>query len=308
MNFQQLRIMRETVRRGFNLTEAAGALNTSQSGVSKHIKDLEFELGVELFERKGKRILGLTDAGRQVIGYVDRILIDAASVKRVTEHLRDASSGELVIATTHTQARYALPAVIKQFRQEYPSVHLALRQADPPHIIAMLRDGSADIGIATESVARAEGLVAFPFYTWRHVVIAPRDNPLAAARDLTLEDVAAQPIVTYGEGFTGRPLIDEAFRDAGLSPDIVVSAIDSDVIKAYVALGLGVGIIAEMAFDAERDRDLALVSDQLFRSATSYIALLRGRYLRGYAHRFMEICQSELTEAYVRKALDAELR
>ena len=308
MNFQQLRILRETVRRGFNLTEAAAALNTSQSGVSKHIKDLEFELGVELFERRGKRVLGLTDAGRQVIGYVDRILIDAASVKRVTEHLRDTASGKLVIATTHTQARYALPPVIKRFREEYPSVRLALRQADPPHIIAMLRDGDADIGIATESVTRVDELVTFPYYTWRHVVIAPRDSPLAAAQPLSLADVAAQPIVTYGEGFTGRPIIDAAFRDAGLAPDIVVSAIDSDVIKAYVALGLGVGVIAGMAFDAERDHELALVATDLFAPATSYIAVQRGRYLRGYAHRFMELCRGELTEAHVRKALEAELR
>ncbi|QLP96415.1 MAG: LysR family transcriptional regulator [Rhodoblastus sp.] len=308
MNFQQLRILRETVRRGFNLTETATALNTSQSGVSKHIKDLELELGVELFERRGKRVLGLTDAGRQVIGYVDRILIDAASVKRVTEHLRDAASGALVIATTHTQARYVLPPVIKRFRDEYPSVHLELRQADPQHIVGMLRDGGADIGVATESVARVEELVAFPYYTWRHVVIAPRESPLAAAGPLSLADVAAQPIVTYGEGFTGRPIIDAAFRDAGLTPDIVVSAIDSDVIKAYVALGLGVGVIAEMALDPQRDHDLALVASGLFAPATSYIAVLRGRYLRGYAHRFLEICRSDLTEAYVRKALDAQPR
>jgi LysR family cys regulon transcriptional activator len=308
MNFQQLRILRETVRRGFNLTETATALNTSQSGVSKHIKDLEFELGVELFERKGKRVLGLTDAGRQVIGYVDRILLDAASVKRVTQHLRDASSGELVIATTHTQARYALPIVIKRFRDEFPSVHLALRQADPPHIIAMLRAGEADIGIATESVARVEEFAAFPFYTWRHVVIAPREGALATQAPLTLEQVAAQPIVTYGEGFTGRPIIDATFSHAGLAPDIVVSAIDSDVIKAYVALGLGLGVIAEMAFDAHRDQDLAVVADGLFPTATSYIAVQRGRYLRGYALRFMEMCQGDLTEAHVRKRIEAELR
>lgn len=306
MNLQQFRILRETVRSGFNLTEAAAALNTSQSGVSKHIKDLEIELGVELFERRGKRMLGLTQAGGAVIGYVERILADAMSIRRVTDQLRDAARGELVIATTHTQARYALPAVIKQFREEFPGVRLSIRQGDPGEIVALLRDGGAHVGIATESLSRDDELVAFPYYTWRHIVIAPQDDPLARRGDVTLAEVAERPIVTYGQGFTGRPLIDAAFEAKSLAADIVVSAIDSDVIKSYVSLGLGLGIVAQGAFDPAVDQGLVVIADNLFPQATSYIAVPRGRFLLGYAHRFIEICRPELTQSVVAAAIDAK--
>jgi LysR family cys regulon transcriptional activator len=305
MNLQQFRILQEAVRSGFNFTEAAVALNTSQSGVSKHMKDLELELGVDLFERRGKRMLGLTEAGRSVMGYVERILADATSIKRVTGNLRDPASGELVIATTHTQARYTLPDVVKRFREELPQVRLAISQSDPADIVARLRDGTAHIGIATESLCAAPELAAFPYYTWRHVVIADRNDPLAGCSDLDLRVIAARPIVTYGNGFTGRPLIDAAFRENGLEPDIVVSAIDSDVIKSYVALGLGLGIIAETAFQPERDHDLVRIAENLFPEATTYIAVPRGRFLPGYAHRFIELCRPELSAATVHAALGA---
>lgn len=308
MNLQQFRILQEAVRSGYNFTEAAAALNTSQSGVSKHIKDLELELGVELFERRGKRMLGLTEAGRSVISYVERILADSMSIKRVTDQLRNPASGEFVIATTHTQARYALPGVIKQFRDEFPRVRLSIKQGDPAEIIARLQEGSAHIGIATESLSQAEELVAFPYYTWRHIVIAHRDDPLAGRTDVDLPEISKRPIVTYGQGFTGRPLIDAAFHDLGLTADIVVSAIDSDVIKSYVALGLGLGIITEVAYQPESDPGLVKIADDLFPEATSYIAVPRGRFLPGYAYRFIELCRPELEPAMVGAAIGAHPR
>lgn len=308
MNLQQFRIVQEAVRSGFNFTEAAAVLNTSQSGVSKHIKDLELELGVELFERRGKRMLGLTEAGRAVIGYVERILADATTIKRVTGHLRNPSAGELVLATTHTQARYALPDVVRRFREEFPQVRLSISQGDPGDIVASLREGSAHIGIATEKLSEAAGLAAFPYYSWRHIVIANRTDPFVGRAGLDLAAIAERPIVTYGQGFTGRPLIDAAFRDHGLTPDIVVAAIDADVIKSYVSLGLGLGIVTEIAFDPGRDSDLVVVADGLFPSATSYLAVPRGRFLPGYAQRFIQLCQPELTAAALRAAIGPEPR
>ena len=303
MNFQQLRIIRETVRRNFNLTEVAAALATSQSGVSKHIKDLEDELGVELFVRKGKRLLGLTDPGREISGLVERILLDAGNIKRITEQLSAADSGELVIATTHTQARYALPPVVAKFRQAFPNVHLVLHQTSPTEIAAMLLDGRADIGIATEAVSQHPDLMAFAYYSWRHTVIVPKGHPLKQVERLALSDVARFPVITYHEGFTGRPTIDRAFEEAGQKPDIVMAALDADVIKAYVELGMGVGIVASMAVDPQREPALAVLdSAHLFSDNTSHIALRRGRFLRGFGYRFIEACSPTLTEDAIRKA------
>jgi LysR family cys regulon transcriptional activator len=303
MNFQQLRIIRETVRRNYNLTEVANALFTSQSGVSKHIKDLEDELGVELFVRRGKRLLGLTDPGKELVDIVERILLDTANIKRLGEQFAASDRGELSIATTHTQARYAMPEAVAKFRKLFPHVHLVLHQGSPQEIAAMLLDGRADIGIATEALADNPDIAAFPYHSWNHAVVVPAGHELDKGQSLTLESIAEWPIITYHEGFTGRPTIDAAFAKAGLAPDIVMAALDADVIKAYVALGLGVGIIASVAFDPEADKALRLLdSSHLFPRNTSRIALRRGRYLRGYAYRFVELCAPALTEAAVRKA------
>ena len=301
MNFQQLRIIRETVRRNFNLTEVAGALATSQSGVSKHIKDLEDELGVELFVRRGKRLLALTDPGREIVGLVERILTDASSIKRIADQLSNSDEGQLTIATTHMQARYMLPPVIAGFRRAFPNVHLVLHQSSPLEIASMLLDGRADIGIATEAIAGNPELAAFPYYSWRHAVIVPKGHPLEAAGPLDITELARHPIVTYDQGFTGRPVIDRAFEAAGERPDIVMEAIDADVIKAYVELGLGIGIIAAQAVNPARDMGVtALESSHLFEENTSYIALRRGRFLRGFAYRFIEACRPDLTEAKIK--------
>jgi LysR family transcriptional regulator, cys regulon transcriptional activator len=305
MNFQQLRIVRETVRRNFNLTEVAAALYTSQSGVSKHIKDLEDELGVELFVRKGKRFLGLTDPGRELVEIASRILLDANTIRSIGEHFSSRDQGELTVATTHTQARYMLPKIIPRFREQFPRVHLVLHQGSPDECVSLLLNGDADIGIATESVGDTQGLISFEFYEWHHAVIVPRGHPLDTAAPLSLERLVEYPILTYHEGFTGRQRVDDTFAHAGLKPDVVMSALDADVIKTYVLLGLGIGIVASMAFDPVRDTDLRMLAGAaLFGTNTTRIAIRRGAYLRGFAYQFLELCSGELTEQRVRTALN----
>lgn len=311
MNFQQLRIIREAVQRNFNLTEVAAALFTSQSGVSKHILDLEDELGIELFVRRGKRLTGLTEPGKELLGIVERMLIDAKNIKRLAEQFANRDEGRLTIATTHTQARYALPQVVRRFKQAYPKVHLVLHQASPAEIVALLQSGEADIGIATEALDSGNAVLAnfasFPFYDWHHLVVVPEGHALTALPELTLQALAEHPLITYHAGYTGRPRIDAAFAEAGLTPDVVMSALDADVIKTYVEVGLGVGIIAAMAFDPVRDAGLKpLAATHLFPPNTTRIAVRRGHYLRGYAYRFLEECSSALTPTVVKGALDAE--
>jgi LysR family cys regulon transcriptional activator len=306
VNFQQLRIIRETLRRNFNLTEVANALYTSQSGVSKHIKDLEDELGVELFVRRGKRLLGLTEPGKELALIVDRILLDTANIKRLADQFAGSDRGEILIATTHTQARYALPGPIAAFRKEFPNVHLVLHQGTPREIAAMLNDGTADIGIATEALEDTAEHVTFPFYSWHHGVIVPKGHALEAQAPVTLENIADWPIITYHEGFTGRPAIDAAFASASLAPDIVMVALDADVIKTYVEIGLGIGIVASMSYDASRDTGLTLLdTTHLFPKSTSRIALRRGRFLRGFAYRFIELCAPALTEKVIKDGIAA---
>ncbi len=302
MNFQQLRIIREAVRQNYNLTEVAGKLYTSQSGVSKHIRDLEGELGVELFIRRGKRLLGLTDPGKELAAIVDRMLVDAANIKKLSQQYSDQDEGKLTIATTHTQARYALTGVVTAFMKAFPKVHLALHQGSPTEIADMVMSGQAEIGIATETLALTPQLATFPYYTWHHGVVVPKGHELEREKKLSLETIAEYPIITYHEGFTGRGNIDKAFADAGLAPDVVMSAMDTDVLKTYVGLGLGVGIIASVAFDPKRDEPLRLLpADDLFPPNTTWIAVRRGSYLRRYAYRFIELCSERLTEAAIRK-------
>lgn len=300
MNFQQLRIVRETVRRNFNLTEVANTLYTSQSGVSKHIKDLEDELSVELFVRKGKRLLGLTEPGKEMVKIVERMLLDARNIKNLAEQYSQQDSGRLTIATTHTQARYALPKVVTEFKKLYPKVHLKLHQGSPAEIAQLLLDGEADIGVATETLGEIPELASFPFYSWHHAVIVPAGHELEQQLPLTLEAIAAHPIITYHEGFTGRALLEKTFHDAGLLPDIVLSALDADVIKSYVELGLGAGIVASVAFNEQRDVGLRkLDCSHLFDEVFTRIAVRRGHLLRRFAYHFIALCSPQLTEARV---------
>lgn len=308
MNFQQLRIIRETVRRHFNLTDVANALYTSQSGVSKHIKDLEDELGVELYVRKGKRLLGLTEPGREMVKIVERMLLDASNIKNLAEQYSQQDSGQLTIATTHTQARYALPKVVTEFKKLYPKVHLKLHQGSPTEIAQMLLDGEADIGVATEALGNIPDLATFPYYSWHHAVVIPLGHPLEQVQPLTLEAIAEHPIITYHEGFTGRAVLEQAFHAAGLVPDIVMSALDADVIKSYVELGMGVGIVASVAFNEQRDTTLRrLDCAHLFEQVFTRIAVRRGHLLRRFAYHFIELCSAELTEQRVLAAVQQDL-
>jgi len=305
MNLQQLKIVIETVKQNFNLTEVANTLFTSQSGISKHIKDLEDELGVELFVRKGKRFLGLTDPGKELIQIAERMMLDAKNIKKLAEQFSQSDHGKLTIATTHTQARYALPKIVSEFKNAFPRVHLAIHQASPSEIVDLLKKGEADIGIATESLGQITDLVTFPFYKWHHAIIVPKGHALENKKDVTIEEIAEYPLVTYHEGFTGRKSIDEAFLQKNLSPDIVISALDADVIKTYVELDLGIGIIASMAYQKERDTKLSVIdSKNLFSNNTTHIAIRQGHYLRGYAYKFLELCAKDLTELKVKSAIN----
>jgi LysR family transcriptional regulator, cys regulon transcriptional activator len=308
MNFQQLRIVRETVRRNFNLTEVAAALYTSQSGVSKHIKELESELGVELFYRKGKRLLGLTEPGKEMLRFVERMLLDAGNIKNIAEHYVQQDQGQLTVATTHTQARYRLPEVVLAFKKLYPRVHLKLHQGSPLEISRMLLEGDADIGVATEALGKVPELASFSYYSWHHNIIVPEGHPLAAEKNLSLARLAEFPIVTYHEGFTGRAVIEDSFKRANVTPDIVLSALDADVIKSYVRLGMGVGIVASMAIEPDGEKGLVtLDGSALFAQNTTRIAVRKGNLLRRYAYHFMELCVPELTEQRILSSIDVEV-
>ena len=311
MNFQQLRAVREAVRQGFNLTLAAEALHTSQPGVSRQIRELEAELGIELFGRAGKRLTGLTPPGENVLPIVLRLLQDADNLQRAGDDFAAQGRGTLTIAATHSQARYALPLAVRDFSGAHPQVTLHLHQGSPQQVAAMLLAGSADIGVATEGLADQPGLVTLPCYQWTHSVVVPPQHALAldaqGGRALTLPALARYPIVTYEAGYTGRGHIDAAFARQGLTPQIVLAAMDADVIKTYVELGMGVGIIAGMAFDAKHDAPLvALDARHLFASNMTRLALRRGNYLRGYVFDFIRAFVPALSREVVTRAMAAE--
>jgi LysR family cys regulon transcriptional activator len=308
MNFQQLRSVRETVRCGFNLTEVAAVLHTSQPGVSRQIRELEDELGVEIFVRAGKRLTGLTPPGEQVLPIVEQLLQGAENLHKVGADFSAQLSGRLSIAATHSQARYALPQVVRDFRQLYPQVTLNLHQGSPKQVAEMLLSGEADVGVATEALAHYEQLVALPCYRWTHsVVVPPGHELLGHDGPLTLQQLARHPIITYDAGYTGRSHIDEAFARAGLQPSVVLTAMDADVIKTYVELGMGIGIVASIAFDAERDRTLrAIDARHLFEINLTRLALRRGAWQRGYVYAFIEAFAPTLTRSKVEQALQGE--
>lgn len=304
MNFQQLRSVREAVRCGFNLTEVSKVLHTSQPGVSRQIRELEDELGVDLFVRAGKRLTQLTEVGVLIVPIVERMLNDAENLKRAGEEFTQASNGRLSIAATHSQARYALPSAVRDFRQRYAQVTLNLHQGSPQQVAEMLISGEADIGIATEALTHYDSLVTLPCYRWTHSVVVPPGHPLLDGGPLTLEKLSQFPIITYNAGYTGRVHIDEAFDKAGLSFDLVLTAMDADVIKTYVELGLGVGIVASIAFDEERDRNLrAIDARNLFEVNLTKLAVRRGNFLRSYVYEFIETFASPLTRDVVEKAM-----
>lgn len=287
MNIQQIRYVREIARRDLNLTHAAEALHTSQPGVSRQVRELEDELGVDIFVRQGKRLTALTPAGEAVVGICERVLAEIDSLKRVGREYADANRGEFVIAATHMQARYALPDAVKRFVKKFPEVRLSLRQGAPRELAAMVLSGEADLAIATETLDSFPELVTEPLYRWHHCVIVPKAHPLADEKKLTLAKIAKYPIVTYDAAFSGRTALDQTFADAGHAIDVVLTAIDTDVIKTYVREGLGIGIIAGMAVET-RDQDLvALDGAKLFPERTTKLAYRRNTYLRGFVRDFM---------------------
>jgi LysR family cys regulon transcriptional activator len=275
--------------------------------VSKAIIELEEELGVDIFARHGKRIRGLTEPGRQVVRAVETILQEVEALKRIGKEFAAQDSGSLTIATTHTQARYSLPSVVQTFSQKFPKVRLSLLQGNPKQVADMVLHNQADLAIATEAIAEVDGLVSLPCFQWEHMVVVPADHPLTRQKTITLEDIASYPLITYDAAFAGRNKIDQAFTRRGLKPDVILEAIDADVIKTYVELGMGVGIIAGLAYNATRDANLrAIPAGHLFGMNISRIALKQGAYLRSYVFTFIELLAPTLTRKLVEQALIGE--
>jgi LysR family cys regulon transcriptional activator len=306
MKLQQLRYLTEVARRGLNVSEAAEALHTSQPGVSKQIRALEDELGIEVFVRHGKRLVSVTEPGKAVINIAERILSEANNLRRAGEEFANEKLGTLTIAATHTQARYALPKAVAVFKKRYPSVQLHIHQGNPTQICEQVLAGEADLCVATEMIDRHPELVSLPVYQWNRSVVVPPRHPLLKGA-LTLEKLAQFPIVTYDFAFANRSLVQKAFESRGLAPNIVLSAQDSDVIKTYVELGLGVGILAKMAFDPRRDRPLrAIDASHLFESSTTRLGIKRGAYLRRYAYDFIETFAPQLPRSIVAPVVAGE--
>ena len=304
MKLQQLRYIVEIRRQGLNVSEAAEALYTSQPGISKQVRLLEDELGVAIFERAGKRFTGLTEPGKAVLAIAERILREAENLKRASAEFATGQSGRLVLATTHTQARYALPTVVRDFVARHPTVKLEMHQGSPVQIAEWVVAGEADIGIATESLDQYPQLITLPVRQWTHCVIAPEGHPILKAQPLSLHELAKWPLVTYDTAFTGRSRINRAFERIGVEPNVALTALDADVIKTYVSLGLGLGIISALAFDAQRDAGLVAVdAGHLFESSTTRLGLRRGTYLRRCDYDLIELFAPHLSQRVVDMAM-----
>ncbi|GHC21692.1 HTH-type transcriptional regulator CysB [Aidingimonas halophila] len=306
MKLQQLRYIWEVTRHNLNVSATAQNLYTSQPGISKQIRLLEDELGVEIFARSGKHLTRVTPAGQAIIELAGQVLRTTENIKQVAQEHSDERRGSLSVATTHTQARYALPPVIRAFREKYPDVALHMQQGTPKQIAQMVSEGSADFAICTESLELFSDLILLPCYRWNRCILVPQDHPLAQSDELTLETLAEYPLVTYVFGFTGRSQLDDAFRSRDLVPNVVLTAADADVIKTYVRLGMGVGIVAHMAYDPELDNDLvALDASHLFASSTTKIGIRRGTFMRGYMYDFLQNFADHLDRDTVDAALEA---
>jgi LysR family cys regulon transcriptional activator len=309
MNLHQFRFVQEAVRRNLNLTETARALHTSQPGVSKAIIELEEELGVEIFARHGKRLKRVTEPGDHVLRSIEIIMREVGNLRRIGEQYSAQDSGTLSIATTHTQARYVLPQPVAKLREAYPNVNVSLHQGSPDQVARMVIDEVAEIGIATESLTHYAELITLPCYEWQHMLVLPIAHPLAAKENITLEDLAAEPLITYHPSFTGRTKIDLAFAAKRLQPRIALEAIDSDVIKTYVRLGLGVGIVAEMAVtdDGTNSDLLALPAGQLFGVNVARIAFKRSAYLRNFVYTFAALLNGKLDRNLIEKVMSGQI-
>lgn len=305
MNLHQFRFVQEAVRRNLNLTETAKALYTSQPGISKAILELEEELGVDIFARHGKRLRRVTEPGLLVLQSIEIIMREVGNLRRIGEEFSKQDAGTLSIATTHTQARYVLPAPVAALRKRFPKVSISLHQGTPEQVAQMVIEEQADVGLATESLSNFDELVTLPCYEWQHVVVLPADHPLAARERLALDDLAAEPLITYHPSFTGRTRVDQAFAARKLKPNVVLEAIDSDVIKTYVRLGLGVGVVAEMAVrDDPPGGDLVWrPAGHLFGRNVARLAFKRGAYLRHFVYAFAEALSDRLSRTLIERAM-----
>lgn len=304
MKLQQLRYLHEVARQDLNITNAAEVLFTSQPGVSKQIQLFEEEIGLQVFLRNGKRLTGITEPGQQILSLAAKVMHDVDNIKRVGDEFSNVETGTLTIATTHTQARYKLPTAIKAFMTAYPHVKLNIHQGNPSQVAEQVSIGDADVGIATEYISDFENLLCLPCYQWNRCVVVPHGHPLLLEGEMTLEKLAAYPLITYDFGYTGGSLVSKTFSDAGLSPNVVLTAIDADVIKTYVTLGLGVGLLAKMAYDPERDANLAMVDvSHLFPDSTTYIGVRKDAFLRGYMYGFIELIAPHFNRQAVNEAL-----
>jgi LysR family cys regulon transcriptional activator len=309
MNLHQFKFVQEAVRRNLNLTETARALHTSQPGISKAIIELEEELGVEIFARHGKRLKRVTEPGAHVLKSIDLIMREVGNLRRIGEQYSKQDSGTLSIATTHTQARYVLPQPVAKLREAFPKVNVSMHQGSPGQVAQMLMDEVAEIGIATESLAQYADLITLPCYEWQHMLVLPATHPLASKPDISLQDLALEPLITYHPSFTGRTKIDLAFAAKRLQPRVALEAIDSDVIKTYVRLGLGVGIVAEMAIkdDGTNSDLIAIPAGHLFGLNVARVAFKRSAYLRNFVYTFAELLSPDLTRSAVESAMSGHV-
>lgn len=304
MKLQQLKYVREIARRELSISAAANALHASQPGVSNQVQLLEAELGLKIFERHGKRLTNLTPVGKSVVEMADRVLLDVENIRQLAADNHNSQTGTLSIGTTHTQARYALPNAIKAFAQRYPQVHLNIVQGTPTDVAEMAATGRVDIAIATEGLAQFESLAILPCYDWNRSIVVPPKHPLLSEKSISLEAIAQYPILTYVMGFTGRAQQDQAFIDQDLKPNVIFTATDADVIKTYVGLELGIGIIASMAFDEQKDAPLnALDAKHLFKPSTTHMGIRRGSYLRGFSYEFINLFAPHLDKKTVEQAI-----
>lgn len=301
MKLHQLKYVHEVARQGLSISAAAEALHTSQPGVSKQIQLLEDELKLQIFQRNGKRLTGVTEPGKHIIKLAATVMLEMQNIKRVGDEFSKVETGTLTIATTHTQARYKLPVAIKQFMEAYPHVKLNIHQGNPTQVTELVAKGEADIGIATESISQNKNLLCLPCYEWNRSVVVPKGHRLADVSQLTLANIASYPLITYDFAFTGSTIVSKVFHDAGVMPNVVLTAIDADVIKTYVSLGLGIGLIANMAFDEARDSELErLDCSHLFPSSTTYLGVRKDTFMRGYIYGFIKL----LSPKFDRQAVD----
>lgn len=304
MKLHQLRYVSEVVKQGLNISAAAEALHTSQPGVSKQIQLLEDELNLQIFERHGKRLTGVTEPGRSIVELAERVMRDMENIKKVGDEFSHEDVGILTIATTHTQARYRLPAAVKAFVEKYPQVKLNIHQGNPTQVSEQVQSGEADIGIATEAISHYDKILCLPAYQWNRCVVVPHGHPLIKDVPLTLKKLTAYPLITYDFAFTGGSLVSRVFEQEGLEPNVVLTAIDADVIKTYVGLGLGVGLLANMAYDAERDANLvAIDAKHLFPDSTTFVGIRRDAYLRKFAYDFIQLLAPSFDRRAVTEAL-----